>query len=405
MSGKHCSNRVFRVFNLWPELAMSAFSIRKYRQIVYAMFTQNRQVFKVSTGVRIPDKYWDFENHRLRKTCPDKRSKQSCIESTMVRLVDAVNELKRNGTEPTPAAIRNIFYPNKEKVLPFFDYFEKYIQTKRSRLSPATVQNLRRAKDSLKEFSSDCEKTIDEERLDKELFAEYIAYEIQVKRYADYTINLHVRKIREFFKWAYPKVNIDHIRYNLPPVQEPVFLTQEELQILKTADLDGFRTKTRDLFLFCCLTGMRYSDSQLFKREWVQDGMISYRMKKTGGKAMVPVREEVLSILSNYDGLSPRLSAQKYNYFLKLLFLELKMNRNVTVYKFSAGSMHEQVFPLNQVITSHIARKTFITQSLLHGIPIQDVMKMSGHTDYKSMQPYIAITNQHLKEVAKRWEI
>jgi hypothetical protein len=52
-----------------------------------------------------------------------------------------------------------------------------------------------------------------------------------------------------------------------------------------------------------------------------------------------------------------------------------------------------------------VARSTFITLDFDKGMPLQDVMKMSGHSDYKSMKPYIRVTLKHLRMVADKWEI
>jgi len=67
--------------------------------------------------------------------------------------------------------------------------------------------------------------------------------------------------------------------------------------------------------------------------------------------------------------------------------------------------VYETVSPLSTVISSHTARRTFITLCLQKGMPLQDVMKMSGQSDYKSMKPYINITRKHLRAVADKWEI
>ena len=63
--------------------------------------------------------------------------------------------------------------------------------------------------------------------------------------------------------------------------------------------------------------------------------------------------------------------------------------RNVKITKGICGEIMQTSSPLWKVATTHVARKTFITICLSKGIPIQDVMRMSGHADYKSMKPYI----------------
>jgi site-specific recombinase XerD len=81
------------------------------------------------------------------------------------------------------------------------------------------------------------------------------------------------------------------------------------------------------------------------------------------------------------------------------------MKRPVTIQTVKGRVVCREIFPLYSVISSHTARRTFITLCLEKGMPIQDVMKMSGHSDYKSMKPYIRVTLKHLRTVADKWEI
>jgi len=163
---------------------------------------------------------------------------------------------------------------------------------------------------------------------------------------------------------------------------------------------------TRDLFVFLATTGMRFSDSQLFNPTWVTpEQILEFSQLKTGGKAYPPLYEVSRRVLIKYDGIPPQISNQKFNDHLKELFEELKLNRPVTIKVIRNKKVYETVSPLSAVISSHTARRTFITMCLNKGMPLQDVMKMSGHSDYKSMKPYIKVTRKHLRTVADKWEI
>jgi site-specific recombinase XerD len=67
--------------------------------------------------------------------------------------------------------------------------------------------------------------------------------------------------------------------------------------------------------------------------------------------------------------------------------------------------VNTQVSTLCSIISSHTARRTFISLCLSKGMPIQDVMKISGHSDFKSMKPYMRITRKDIRAVADRWDI
>lgn len=79
------------------------------------------------------------------------------------------------------------------------------------------------------------------------------------------------------------------MKYKWKNIDDPIYLSEAEILKLIHATNLGHLGKSRDLFLFCTTTGMKYSDSQRFCPEWIKDGIIEYRMQKTGGKAYVPL--------------------------------------------------------------------------------------------------------------------
>ena len=52
--------------------------------------------------------------------------------------------------------------------------------------------------------------------------------------------------------------------------------------------------------------------------------------------------------------------------------------------------------PLYEKLTTHVARKTFICNALILEIPPTTVMKYTGHSDYKSMKPYVDVVDAEL---------
>ncbi|HLN19461.1 MAG TPA: site-specific integrase [Bacteroidales bacterium] len=183
-------------------------------------------------------------------------------------------------------------------------------------------------------------------------------------------------------------------------------LNEQELKTLMEARLTGYVEKARDLFIFLTTTGMRYSDSQLFDSSWITpEHILEFKQLKTGGKAMPPLYGTAMKILVKYDGRPPQITNQKLNDHLKDLFKELKLNRQIRTHIVRRKQVYTEAKPLCDIISSHAARRTFISLCLQKGMPLIDVMKMSGHSDFRSMKPYIQVTRKHLRDVADRWEI
>lgn len=61
--------------------------------------------------------------------------------------------------------------------------------------------------------------------------------------------------------------------------------------------------------------------------------------------------------------------------------------------------------PKYQMITAHVARKTFVTLSLELGMQAEEVMRITGHKDYKSFKRYVNITEKRAKvALLSAWE-
>lgn len=164
------------------------------------------------------------------------------------------------------------------------------------------------------------------------------------------------------------------------------FLTKEELIKIETKQIDDIcLSRVRDIFLFCCYTGLAYADLAAFnfKDAVMANGM--YRIRdhriKTGTPYNISLMDKAMDILKKYDFKLPIISNQKYNLYLKILgaFCEIKKK-----------------------LTSHVARHTFATSiALANGVRIEVISKMLGHTNIQTTQLYAHI---YQSEVDKEFE-
>jgi site-specific recombinase XerD len=171
------------------------------------------------------------------------------------------------------------------------------------------------------------------------------------------------------------------------------FLNMDEIQRIAGHDFKFNRlSQVRDIFLFCCFTGLAYADvMKLKKTEIVTDDKsekwISTYREKTKTQVKVPLLRMALDILekyehrplcSGYERILPVLSNQKMNNYLKEIATACNIDKELTF---------------------HIARHTFATTvTLANGVPIESVSKMLGHTDIKTTQHYAKILDLKLSQ-------
>ena len=97
--------------------------------------------------------------------------------------------------------------------------------------------------------------------------------------------------------------------------------------------------------------------------------------------------------------LFPPKSNQKMNNNLKIIAERLGFTRLISRMQYSGKDRIEDTQRLCDVIATHSARRTFVVHALEQGWSPQLVMTYTGHEDYDSMKPYIAITDMTRKNL------
>lgn len=174
---------------------------------------------------------------------------------------------------------------------------------------------------------------------------------------------------------------------------ERQFLTEEEIQEILSKELHTPRLDlVRDIFIFCCFTGLAYSDVKKLTKNNLVIGIdgekwIKTKRTKTDTRSNIPLLPTALEIIKKYennpivvtkDVLLPVLSNQKSNAYLKEIADLCGINKN---------------------LTTHLARHTFATTvTLTNGVPLESVSKMLGHKSIKTTQHYAKIIDKKVSD-------
>ncbi len=79
------------------------------------------------------------------------------------------------------------------------------------------------------------------------------------------------------------------------------------------------------------------------------------------------------------------------------------INEPITDVYFKGNVRHEDIHPKHSLVGTHTGRRTFICNALQNGMPPNAVMKITGHSDYKAMQPYIDIVSRDVDNMVERF--
>jgi integrase len=210
------------------------------------------------------------------------------------------------------------------------------------------------------------------------------------------TLNKTIQRFRKPIKNAISEGYLDKdpfLMYKASRVKkEIVFLTTDELNKLENYSFEQTRlSQVRDLFIFCCYTGLAYNEMINLKTENISIGFdnmewIQMKREKTNKEIAIPLLPKAKSILvqySNKENILPRFSNQKVNSYLKEITAIVGINKN---------------------ITHHIARKTFASTILLYNdVPMEIVSELLGHANMViTQESYGKIVRKKVSEEMKK---
>ena len=248
-------------------------------------------------------------------------------------------------------------------------------------------------------------------------FVEFLGKECKLK---NSTINKQLGFLRWFLRWAYEKqYNTNHtFEYFKPKLKSAtkrvIFLNHEELKTIENFEVPKDRIALnviRDVFLFTCYTGLRYSDVEKLTWDDVHDGKIEVVTTKTTDRLIIEFNKKSKAILDKYSNVHlpgnkvlPVISNQKMNKQLHALFKLAGIDEPIKETHYEGHKRVDVVKPKYECIGTHTGRRTFICTALAKGIPPSVVMKWTGHSDYKAMKPYIDIADEVKSEYMKKFD-
>lgn len=174
-----------------------------------------------------------------------------------------------------------------------------------------------------------------------------------------------------------------------------VYLTKEEVERLWEYEPNGeLERKARDLFLLGVYSCSRFSDYSRLSMDMIHDGVIHFTQVKTADSVMIPASPRLLEILARNGGKAPHLEQQHLNEWIKRVCEKVGIDESVEVTSSNGLKHTTEVKKKYELVSSHTARRTGITLLYMTGIPLQQVMLISGHKDEDSIRHYLRLTKK-----------
>lgn len=373
--------------------------------------------FVYSTGQKIPVRLWDSQAQALKKT---KSQNDQLIINTVNFRLDKIKSAYLNlnmdckvmGKLLSKQLLKQEFdiqfkgVKRKEVPKSFDDCFEDFYNFKimEGEWSDSTAERYRMIQRLIKEY----DKTVSMELVDINWLLSFKEYSETKKLHQVNTVGRNLGLIKTFLNYCLKKGYIIDNSFKDCAVSREVTkqlaLSKEDIQRIEDLDLSNNKRleRVRDVFLLGCYTGMRYSDFKRVKASNIYNGLIKIREVKDKEKFLeIPITDRIRVILEKYDMNLPVISEQKFRDYLKEIFkiagfTELQI-KSIRIGK----NVHESEVPMYDLMSTHTARRSFITHMLNSGVPAKAIMTITGHKSINNFQLYYKPTNDVLAEFMK----
>jgi site-specific recombinase XerD len=400
-------------------MANTAFSIsflpRKCRKNkknelpLYIRVNVQGQIFEKSLGFYIAPELWDSKGGCVKGNSALAFEINEQIQFQRAKILRAKRLVEEEEIPLTIQTLKDKYKTNGEAKRYVLQLFDKHNEEMEAIIgkgsSAATVKRYKTVRKLLSEYIMKTYHRND--LLLHEITSEFIrGFEVHLKSVRKCNHNTTMKYIRNFQKLikratdnGWLKINpFRNMKFKLNEVQT-VYLNNEELNALleKKFDIDRLE-QIRDIFLFCCFTGMAFVDVKNLNTSHIcidaeKAIYIQKYREKTDILCNIPILSITKTIIEKYafhpcrlreNKILPVLSNQKYNDYLKEI---------------------ATICGIQKRLTTHVARHTFATTVAINNeIPEHIVARILGHTNTKMTQHYAKLNIASISTAMKRIE-
>jgi site-specific recombinase XerD len=381
---------------------------------IFMRITVDGERAEVSTHQSIESHLWNQEKGIVKGVSSSSKQMNDYLEHFKLKVYQHKKELESNDQEVTARTLGDLLQgknsQRKGLVELFLEHNKRCRELVGKDIAPATltryettlmhVQGLIQTKYRQQDILL--------QSVNHEFIKNFEHYLKTVRNCGHNTTVKYIRNLRKIIRIALSndwlkKDPFRSISYRLKEVNR-AYLTDTELKLLLNKEFSNERLRRiKDIFLFSCFTGLAFSDVKSLTRENITIGInnqkwLRTKRKKTGNPSEIPLLDVPNAIINKYENdpiclleqkLLPVGSNQKMNEYLKEIADLCGINKN---------------------LSTHTARHTFATTvTLTHGVSMEAVSKMLGHSNIATTKQYARIVDtliiNEMKKVQQLYQV
>jgi len=334
---------------------------------------------RYSTGITINTALWDAKNQRM-KPLTDLCAKINISLAAIRDKADNIITAHKIDRDPlAPEDLITMLQSDHQKAVSktFKDQFTEFIADKARTSKPSSMKRYNSCLQLVEEYRPGLKK------LTGDILEDFTKWMLQNKYSANYVKKM-VSLLESFSNFTgnpvKGRVKVRSVSSN------KVYLSPEDLNKLESVKINTLPVaRVRDIFVFACWTGMRHSDLVAFNPSMVVNlqgtKCLSFVSQKTGNRSVVPLAAVCLEILTRYSGTLPRVPTdQRFNIMIKEACKLAGITEQVQISKLQGETRVPLSVPKYKAVSSHTARRTFVSNMTNLGLNNKQIGKMIGNT-------------------------
>lgn len=230
------------------------------------------------------------------------------------------------------------------------------------------------------------------------------------------TIHKYISTLKVFLKWCNDNDYLVHpdvfktqkTNFKKKAYNEIIALSESEIQKLMNHDLSDRPSleRVRDLFCLLCYTGQRFEDLINFDPKDIKNNAWDFISVKVKKRVIVPFEGYIApakDILERIGYSVPKISNQKFNEYIKTVGKLAGMDEIIKITRYSGKQKLVIEKRKYDFLSSHVGRRSMVTNLLSRNVPITLVQKLTAHSDIRTLMKYESTNTDSLIDALNKF--
>ena len=230
------------------------------------------------------------------------------------------------------------------------------------------------------------------------------------------TIHKYISTLKVFLKWCNDNDYLVHpdvfktqkTNFKKKAYNEIIALSESEIQKLMNHDLSDRPSleRVRDLFCLLCYTGQRFEDLINFDPKDIKNNAWDFISVKVKKRVIVPFEGYIApakDILERIGYSVPKISNKKFNEYIKTVGKLAGMDEIIKITRHSGKQKLVIEKRKYDFLSSHVGRRSMVTNLLSRNVPITLVQKLTAHSDIRTLMKYESANTDSLIDALNKF--